>query len=131
MPAPRRPRPRKGYLRTESEEAFQVAVIQLARFEGWHVWHPPKNRPGKSGRVIAQLGVVAGWPDLALARLHADLHAGLGDRAGEFMLAELKGEATRVTPAQLQAHALLRACGVEVRLWRPRDWPAICERLAR
>jgi hypothetical protein len=140
-------------MRTESEEAFQTAVIQLARFEGWSVWHPPKNlqRP--------TLGVVAGWPDLGLARLeparehlrcsscawlypalHTDVlepcsncgtvgHLELA--GGEFLLAELKAAKTKVTQAQLAAHELLRACGLEVRLWRPSDWPEIRERLAR
>lgn len=141
----RRPRVRAGYMPAESEAAFQTAVIQLARFCGWNVWAPPPNRPGKSGRVPAIIGVTAGWPDLAFwrvtpdmrYRVDLDLVAGdvdvtdIGPTAGEVFWAELKGAKTRVRPDQRVVLSQLRACGLEVHLWRPADWPEIETRLKR
>lgn len=120
MTAPR-PRVRGGYLRAESEAAFQQAVIQLFRFCGWHVWAPPPNRPGASGRVPKIIGVVGGWPDLAMWR----------EDPAEFMLAELKSEKGRVRADQTATITQLRACGLEVCVWRPSDWAAIEKRARR
>lgn len=122
-----RPRVRRGYVRAESEAAFQTAVIQLAGFEGWRTYHPPDNRPSaNTGRVQK---VTAGWPDVTFWRPpDHDVDVVI---AGAFFLAELKAENGRVRPDQLVAHAELRACGIEVNVWRPSDWPEIRARLAR
>lgn len=120
MPAPRKPRPRRGFLPAESEEALQQKVIQIARFCGWWVYHPPRNRPsGKTGRVVPVLGTVAGWPDLTLVR------------EPEIMFAELKAERGRVRPEQSVVLERLAACGLETHIWRPSDWPEIEARLKR
>lgn len=132
-------RVRRGYVLAESEAAFQTAVIQLARFCGWNVWAPPPNRPGKSGRVPAIIGVTSGWPDLAFWRvptpdpIFTDADAPAADMAvaGEVFWSELKGAKTRVRPDQSVVIDQLRACGLEVRLWRPADWPEIETRLKR
>lgn len=122
------------HMPAQSEAAFQTAVIQLARFCGWHVWAPPPNRPGKTGRVPRIIGVVGGWPDLALWRgpavdpLWPELPA-MGRH--EFMLAELKAEKGRLRDDQKETIDQLRACGLEVVVWRPSDWAAIEERLRR
>lgn len=113
------PRTRRGFLPAESEDAFQMKVIQLARFGGWWVYHPPPNRPGKSGRVPAVLGVVAGWPDLTMVR------------EPEIIFAELKAETGKVRQEQTIVIEKLRACGLEVHVWRPSDWLEIEARLAR
>jgi hypothetical protein len=112
-----RPRVRRGYVRAESEEAFQTAVLNLAAFTGWETYHPPDNRPSaNTGRVQRTR---AGWPDVAFWR------------PGDFFLAELKAERGRVRPDQLSAIESLRAAGVEVHVWRPSDWAAIETRLSR
>lgn len=120
MPAGKRPRPRRGHLLAESEEALQVKTIQLARFCQWWVYHPPRNRPSaKTGRVVPVLGTVAGWPDLTFVR------------EPEIFFAELKAEDGRVRPDQQLALQRLAACGLEVHIWRPSDWPSIEARLKR
>lgn len=123
---------RAGFMPTESEAAFQTKVIQLARYTGWNVWAPPPNRPsGEHRRAPKIIGVTAGWPDVAFWRLRrgrvGDLPAGIG----EVFWAELKGAKTRVRPEQRVVLAELRACGLEVHLWRPADWPEIEARLTR
>ena len=41
----------------QTEKAFQFAVIQLARLNGWMVYHTHDSRRSEPG-----------WPDLALCR---------------------------------------------------------------
>ena len=70
----------------------------------------------RSGRYLTTGS--PGFPDLVLA----------GERG--FILAELKTDTGRVSPAQM---TWLKACNphVECYVWRPRDLPEIHERLAR
>lgn len=127
------PRVRAGYLPAQSEAAFQQAVIQYARHNAWHVWAPPPNRPGKTGKGPPPIiGVVGGWPDLALWRITPD-GDGLADPRviGDFLLAELKTEKGRLTSVQTATIEQLRDCGLEVHVWRPSSWPLIEARLAR
>lgn len=105
-------------MRAESEEAFQTAVVQFARFNGWRVYHPPDNRPSRNtGRVQ---DVEPGFPDLTMVR------------APRLIFAELKAEKGRVRPEQTEWLDALRAVAAapgeitvllpEVYLWRPSDW---------
>lgn len=113
----RRPRVRRGYMPAESEEAFQTKVIQLAGYTGWRAYHPPDNRPStNTGRVQR---VTPGWPDVVLWR------------PPEIIVVELKAQGGRVRPEQSVVLDELRACGLEVHVWRPSDWPAIEARLTR
>lgn len=105
------PRVRRGYVRAESEDAFQTAVVNLAVFCGWRVYHPPDNRPSaNTGRVQF---VVPGFPDLTLAR------------RPRLIFSELKAEKGRVRPEQIEWLDELRATGAEAYLWRPSDWKTI------
>jgi hypothetical protein len=108
--AARRPRVRRGYLPTESEAAFQQALVNLAVFCGWRVHHNPAG--GHAGRVDReQIG--PGFPDLVMTR---------GDR---LVVAELKAANGRVGPGQQEWLDALAAAGAEAFLWRPADWPEI------
>lgn len=134
-----------------SEAAFQGAVVGLARFYGWRVFHAPDNRPvtparGRAGRQR----VTPGWPDLTLTRYTPAPTPQTFDTA-ELIFTELKAEAGVVSAAQaeyleelghvarlvsrLRTEAFMDATDqgahVEVYLWRPSDWDAITERLAR
>jgi hypothetical protein len=60
-----------------------------------------------------------GFPDLILVR----------ERDRRLVLVELKSDTGRLTPAQVRVHACLRAAGVTVVVWRPRDWDDVVEAL--
>ena len=123
-----------------SEEAFRAQVEGLARFYGWLIYHAPDKRPsGRTGRVQR---VTRGFPDEVLVR------------GPELLVVELKAERGRLGPGQqewLDAFGVVSAAvaalvaavdgiglapnverpAVEAYLWRPSDWDAIEERLAR
>lgn len=89
--------------REETEAAFQAAVLELARLCGWLAFHPYDSRRN-----------VAGWPDLALVK------------PPRLLIVELKTTRGRIRPEQrIWLTALAQCPGVEVAVWRPRDWPAI------
>ncbi|HZU75525.1 MAG TPA: VRR-NUC domain-containing protein [Dehalococcoidia bacterium] len=91
--------PRREALPAESEASLQRKVQQLAGLFGWEAYHTRFS-------VASQ----PGWPDLALVR------------PPRLVLAELKRQDGRVTPAQQRWLALLGACtSVETYLWRPAD----------
>jgi hypothetical protein len=108
-------------MKAGSEAAFQAQVEQLAAFYGWNLrYHPPDNIPRhtRTGRVVVQ-DVTAGFPDLWLIR------------EPELVVAELKTEKGRLSPAQERWIAALTACGLEVYIWRPSDFDDIHARLSR
>jgi hypothetical protein len=100
------------------EAGFLASVIDLAHICGWTVAHFRAARTEHGWRTPVQADG-AGWPDLVLVR------------PPELIVAELKSVAGRVQPHQKRWIAMLRACGVEVTVWRPSDWPAIEARLQR
>lgn len=88
----------------ESDEAdFQWAVIKEAKRLGWHYYHTTISKRSK-----------AGWPDLALWKSGRGLH-----------LWELKTETGRLSAAQLTTIETMAEAGVEVKVFRPKDWPEI------
>lgn len=98
-----------------SEAAWQMVVENLAGFGGWDLgYHTHDSRRSQKG-----------WPDEVWVREETDLWL------PELLVAELKGETTRVNPEQLRWLAALRSCGIEAYLWRPSDKPAVEERLLR
>jgi hypothetical protein len=91
-----------------SEKAFQDQVIELATWCRWRHFHVFDSRRSD-----------AGWPDLVLVR------------APQLLVAELKTDRGRLTPAQRDWLAVLAACGVETHVWRPRDFDEIHARLTQ
>lgn len=92
-----------------TEAHFQTQVEQLAGFYGWNLrYHTHDSRRSNKG-----------WPDLVLCR------------PPEILFVEIKGAKTRVTVEQREWIAALTACGLETYLWRPADFDALHERLAR
>jgi len=93
-----------------SEAELQAAVIDLAHFLGWRVAHfRPALTGGRWSTPVSADG--AGFPDLVMAR------------NGEVVVAELKSEKGRISPAQ---KAWLLALGwsgnCRIFVWRPADW---------
>ena len=101
----------------QREKDFQRAVIDLARLTGWRVHH---TRPAltQRGRWLTPIQGDAGFPDLVLCR------------PPRLILAELKRNGARPTPAQRGWLEALQACaGVECYLWTPADWNAVVRTL--
>ena len=93
----------------ETEKGFMAAVLQLAKIHGWRTYHTFDSRRS-----------TAGFPDLTLVR---------GPRC---IMAELKSATGKVTKDQAAWLAALGAVqGVEVALWRPKDWSIIATTLKR
>ncbi len=92
-----------------NEKAFQAQVVELAAMYGWLCYHTYDSRR-----------CAPGYPDLALAH-----------PSGQYLLAELKSQHGRLRPAQRVWIDALCKAGVEVHIWRPRDWDSIVERLTR
>jgi hypothetical protein len=91
-----------------SEKVFAQQVVDLARLLGWSVY-----------RTWLAVRSPAGFPDLVLAKPDRPL-----------VLAELKSERGRLSPAQEQWLEVLRQVpGICVFVWRPSDWDAIVETL--
>jgi hypothetical protein len=100
-----------------NEAALQAAVVELARHTGWLIMHqrPAQVRPG---RWITPTTGDVGFPDLVLA------HPTRG-----VLFVELKTAVGRVSPEQHKWHAVLRAAGQEVHVWRPANISEIRQRL--
>ena len=92
---------------TMSERAFQSAVLELARWAKWLVYHTHNSRRSEPG-----------FPDLCLVR---------GDTC---LMIELKANDGRLSKAQKAWIAALDVVpGIEAAVWRPRHWTAIEETL--
>jgi hypothetical protein len=101
-----------------TEREFQESVIQLAQICGFKVAHFRAARTTTGWRTPVS-GDGAGYPDLTLVR------------PPELLIVELKAERGKLSAAQREWLQALDMCGVEIAVWRPRDWPAIEERLTR
>ena len=100
-----------------NERQFQTAVIELARWEGWMVYHPLPAQNARGTWRTAQAGD-NGFPDLVLAHPERGV-----------IFAELKTAIGRPTPNQTLWLDTLTAAGVEAYLWRPSDIQTIRTRL--
>jgi len=126
-----------GDLRPEwaNETTFQADVVKLARECGWGITvkaakdvadqaaaygveAPPID--GLIYHARYSLGSDPGWPDLFLARR----------RDRRVRIRELKTDKGIVSRRQAEVLDLLAACGLDVDVWRPRDWDRIREELA-
>ena len=92
-----------------TEAEFQTAVVELAKWTGWLVFHDYDSRRN-----------TAGFPDLVLAHPQRGV-----------LFCELKTDKGRVTAAQQRWLDTLTAAGAETYVWRPDDWPAIRDRLTQ
>lgn len=100
--------------RMGEEASFQSAVIAVARLHGWKVAHFRKART-KRGWVTAVSADGQGWPDLLLCH----------PQRGLILARELKVPPNTTTPEQETWLCVLRACGVDARVWTPTDWVEI------
>lgn len=101
-----------------SERDFQLAVMQLAKFQGWLTYHTFNSRHSEPG-----------FPDLVMVR------------DGQLIFAELKVGKNKPTEAQKMWGDALRAVEnrtdeglakiVEYHLWTLDDWPKIERTLER
>jgi len=102
-----------------SESEFQKAVIELAHANGWlaHAERPAMN---KAGNWRTPIQGDKGFPDLVLTRY------------GDLVIAELKTQKGTLPPAQRDWLAVLQTVpGIQVYVWRPKDWPVIEDVLRR
>jgi len=91
-----------------TEREWQRQVTQAAELFGWTWAHFRPAMTSKGWRTPVSGPMGAGFPDLILAR---------GER---LILAELKVQDGRLTPAQRDVLDVLRHA-VEVHVWRPTD----------
>lgn len=95
---------------SQDESEFQTKVIDLAEGKGWRVYHVSNVK----GRLINKTAV--GFPDLVLAKWSRR----------RLLIVELKREDGVIRPTQEWWIAILRSIpGVDMRVWRPSDWPEI------
>lgn len=94
-----------------TEQQFQDQVVDLARICGYQTMHV-RRTIGKGRRWTTGTSV-SGWPDLAI----------WGN--SRFLLVELKTDDGKLSTEQDDVLESLRAAGVEVHVWRPRDWDAL------
>lgn len=92
-----------------TEKAFQQAVVDLARLNGWVCYHTYDSRRSEPG-----------FPDLVLVKGHS------------LIFAELKTQKGRLTKDQeTWREALWNVPNIGVCLWRPSDWEYIKATLER
>ena len=99
-----------------TEADFQHAVIELAQYTGWLVFHP---RPAqRNGTWATHMEGNAGFPDLVLC------HPKRG-----VVFAELKTAKGKLYVGQKAWLNALTDAGQDAVVWRPDDWPTILRRL--
>jgi hypothetical protein len=91
----------------ESEREFQREVVQRAKALGWFVFHALPGQ-GRNRHLTLFIGK-RGFPDLVLCR------------PPRLVFVELKSETGKLSTDQQEWLEALRACGVEVYVWRPSD----------
>lgn len=102
------------HTRDATEEEFQALVVDLARRHGWMVhytadWVHRLIRADMDNRKRSRDWPDRGFPDLILMK------------PPRLLIVENKSRMGRLNPGQAEWIAGLRACGVDVRLWRPAD----------
>jgi len=113
---------------TPTEAQWRRTVVEAALRLGWEVlFEVPDNlyrlaadavrRNPHRGRLLPP----ASWPDLVLCH----------DDPPRVLFVELKADRGRVRPDQRATLRRMDAAGLRVRIWRPRDFDAMAEELAR
>jgi hypothetical protein len=107
-----------------SEDQFRRTFRQGAEALGWVAWSLPDWFYRKAFKSWKEQGdrrgmewPSPGFPDFVLVR------------DGRIVFAELKSNAGTVRPEQAAWIERLRECGIEVYVWKPRDWEEIEETL--
>ena len=86
-----------------NEKDFMESIVQLARSTGWLVYHTYDSRRSEPG-----------FPDLVMTK------------PKRLVIAEIKTEKGKTSKHQDKwLETLGTARGVEVKVWRPSDWPEI------
>lgn len=102
-----------------TEQAFQDAVVYVARMYGWHAAHFRPSRTASSwATAVAYDG--KGFPDLVLVNPQRKLT----------WFVECKSETGTLSNEQDQWGAWLTAAGQHWFLWRPKHWTRIVELLS-
>lgn len=91
------------------ESQLQAAIIELAKWEGWLVFHPMPVQ-NQAGRWRTALQGDKGFPDLVLAHKERGI-----------IFVELKSSIGRISDDQQLWIDTLRRAGAEVYVWRPID----------
>ena len=94
-----------------SETEFRSDVVRLAEALGWRVQYQYDGRNNRRAKT-------KGFPDLVMVR---------GERA---LFVELKTDIGWTTPSQDEWLRALKGAGLDVRVWRPMDWPEIEDELS-
>lgn len=106
------------HVNTRSEQAFQDAIVDLARTFGWKVAHFAAARTNHGWRTPARYDAT-GWPDLILVHPEHGIIA-----------AEVKSVGGKPTTEQTDWLKLLRRAGIAADIWRPTDGDQIARTLS-
>jgi len=111
-------------VRGHPEEDFQQLVIDMARRNGWRCHYTPDwvhrlIRADMRNRKRTRDWPDRGFPDLVLCR------------PPKVLIVENKSAVGKLEPQQREWIADLRACGLDVRVWKPRDEDELTEVLSR
>ena len=109
-----------------TEAQWRRTVVEAAQRLGWDVlFEVPDNlyrlaaeavrRNPHRGRLLPP----AAWPDLVLAH----------DDPPRVLFVELKADRGTVRPDQRRTLARLEAAGLDVHVWKPKDWETVEETL--
>jgi hypothetical protein len=98
-----------------TEQEWQRQVTDLAELCGWHWAHWRAARTEHGWRTPVSGTIGAGFVDLILVH----------PRRRRALLIELKSDIGRLSDEQRDVHEVLRQAGLEVDVWRPRDWERV------
>lgn len=96
----------------QTEGAFMEQVARMAMLFRWRVAHFRAARTDKGWRTACQYDA-KGFPDLVLLRDE------------RIVVAELKRDGEKLTPAQEAWIRAFQATASETYVWRPEDWDEI------
>jgi hypothetical protein len=102
-----------------SEEEFRSQVNDLAEMLGWSWMTVGPLRTSYGWRTATRGPLGKGWIDTTY--VHPRQH--------RLLLVEFKKQLGKVEPEQAHVHTVLRAAGLDVRVWRPSDIDEITEAL--
>jgi VRR-NUC domain len=98
-----------------TEREWQRQVTDLAELYGWHWAHWRAARTEHGWRTPVSGSIGRGFVDLILVH----------PRRRRLLFVELKSDLGRLSREQGDVHAVLREAGLEVEVWRPRDWDRV------